>query len=128
MSGDEDYPQSHDWRSVHGVRCLVWSIKTTTRDTNRSTKARVKREKEKLGKTYKDTPILDFCFTEGHQEYCDIIIHSNNLSKWENSIRKKYRNLKQDTKSMKGTTQIVFREKTTLKTKSSYTCITRHQN
>ena len=73
--------------TLGGVNCLLWLPSTTTKTTKESEKRRLKKRKQELGTTNLETPILDQKMRNSHAEYCDAIIHSDHLDKWEAAIR-----------------------------------------
>ena len=76
-----------EWTNLHGVSCIVWLANTTQDDLTKKTRQVLKKRKTDLGNSNPDIPILDVCFRHGHKEYCDIIIHSENVNEWEQQLK-----------------------------------------
>ena len=75
-------PASYENKIIEGVSCIVWYTKTASSKIPRKEKNAIKKEKTELGERNQNIPILDMCGSD----YCDMIIHSENLIKWKQII------------------------------------------
>ena len=98
--------------AIGGVNCLLWLHNTTTKTTTGSEKRKLKKQKNELGTKNLETPILDQRINNNHTEYCDAIIHSDHLDKWEIAIRNCFAQSKLNTSnSTNGNKKIVIRNR-----------------
>ena len=75
-------PANYEKKIIEGVSCIVWYTKASSKIPMKEKNA-IKKEKTELGERNRNNPILDMC---GVCDYCDMIIHSENMIKWKQII------------------------------------------
>ena len=89
---------NYQWVTVQGVKCIV--LTASSEGLSHREKRVLKKLKNKLGEDNLDTPILDTKQCGPHREYCDIILYTNNVEKWEKSLTKAFITCRQITKKL----------------------------
>ena len=64
----------YEWTSVRGVKCIVWATKTNDTGLTNKQQAKIKKEKDRVGRSNLHTPILDKMKVGSRSQYCNIII------------------------------------------------------
>ena len=96
--------------TVEGVKCLVWHQNTSSNHLKKVTKKELKTKKDELGAANLETPILDTKLVNNNEyEYCDALIHSQHIDKWETAIRKQYTKCKLLERKVMGGKKITIR-------------------
>ena len=71
----------YTWVNIQGVDCIKWSITPT--DASHKVKENRKKLKSKIGHTFMDTPMLDSKSAGSSEEFCDCIVITDKLNRWE---------------------------------------------
>jgi hypothetical protein len=79
---DTEVNNEFELREVEGINCIVWKCETGNMQTGKKAKSEGKRRKnvkDRVGKEYKNMPMLDSRQVMQDLEYCDIIIYSSSI-------------------------------------------------
>ena len=94
--------EEYDWRTVSDVKCIIWKFNA---GDNANEKKRRKALKDKVGKIYLDTPMIDVRHTSDKvSEYCDCIIITKQMDEWQSAGSHCFSHLKQITSPLVGGT------------------------
>ena len=100
----------HHMENIEGVQCIAWDERTHDPITNKSIPG-ITKIKNRVGASNLDIPILDSKKTEKGRQICNIIIHTESLARWVNSLKEFYSSYDQSTRNIKeGTKQLILRK------------------
>ena len=98
----------YEWTSVRGVKCIVWATKTNDTGLTNKQQAKIKKEKDRVGRSNLDTPILDKMKVGSRSQYCNIIIYTDFIDDWDMAIGTNYVEQRQKTSNIQGGYQIII--------------------
>ena len=94
--------------TVEGVPVIVWRWLPTDKKADKEEKRNRKTMKNKIGQENMDKPMLDMKMTSKGLQYCDIVLRSSKITKWQTSIRSFYNSHTVEEKETKGCVQFVI--------------------
>lgn len=102
-----------EWTSIHGTKCILWLFHTNSEDLKNPEKNALKKQKEALGETHHEVPIVDYCNNDGSRIYCDFLVCTDNLMHWKSVFKEFYSNCKQIVSKQQGlNSKMVIRNET----------------
>ena len=93
MADNDGFSTYYKYVTLENNKCIVWCFPELSGENESKEKARRRRVKDYVGLEHLDTPMLDSKTTRSGQAYCDVIMMTDHISKWEDIMLDHYANI-----------------------------------